>query len=64
MWPEIVGPAIAAQAEEPHFKGDKLYVRVKNPAWRHEIHMQRYTIMVKLNQKVNEEIIKEVIVTS
>lgn len=63
-WPEVVGSAVAAQAEDIHFKGDTLYVRVKNPAWRHEIHMQRFSITQKLNRRVKEDIIKEIIVTS
>lgn len=61
-WPDIVGLAIAEQTENLHFKGDKLFLQIANPAWRHEVHMQRHTIAAKLNRKVNEKIIREIIV--
>lgn len=62
QWPKIVGDAIARQSENIHFEGDRLIVTVKNPAWRQELHMQRYAITKKLNRSVKEEIIKEIIV--
>ena len=64
LWPETVGSAIANQCENLHFEGDRLIVHVKNPIWRHELHMQRYSITQKLNHSVKEEIIKEIIVRS
>lgn len=64
FWPEVVGSAIANQSENIHFEGSKLIVHIKNPAWRHELHLQRYSIAAKLNQSVNEKIIKEIIIRS
>ncbi|HKJ33825.1 MAG TPA: DUF721 domain-containing protein [Balneolales bacterium] len=64
QWPAIVGDAIAKQSKNLHFEGDKLIVTVRNPAWRQELHMQRYAIAKKLNDSVKEEIIKEIIVRS
>lgn len=62
LLPDYVGPTIAGQCEDVHFEGNKLVMRIKNPGWRHELHMQRYTIARQLNRKVKEEIIKEIIV--
>ncbi len=64
LWPRTVGPNIAEQAENVHFKNDKLFIKVQNPAWRHEIHMKRFTIAKKLNDQVGEKIIKEIVVRS
>lgn len=64
QWPDVVGDAIAKQSENLHFEGDKLVVKVKNPIWRQELHMQRYAIAQKLNKSVQEDIIKEIIVRS
>lgn len=64
QWSEIVGDAIARQSENLHFEGDKLIVKVRNPVWRQELHMQRFAIANKLNKSVNDDIIKEIIVRS
>lgn len=64
LWEETVGEAIATQTENLHFKNGKLVVRVKNPAWRQEIHMKRFSIAKKLNTQVGEKIIKEIVVRS
>jgi predicted nucleic acid-binding Zn ribbon protein len=62
FWPEVVGKAIAKQTERIHFEHGKLVVHVKNPAWRNEIHRQRFSITKKLNKKVGDDIIKEIVV--
>lgn len=64
IWPEIVGESIAQQTENLRFKHGKLILNVKNPAWRHEIHMKRFSIAKKLNDQVGEKIIKEIVVRS
>lgn len=64
LWNTTVGEAIAGQTENLYFKDDRLIVKVKNESWRHEIHMNRYSIARKLNSEVGEEIIKEIIVRS
>ena len=64
LWARTVGPNIAEQAEDVHFENGKLVIKVKNPAWRHEIHMKRFSIASKLNEQVGEKIIKEIVVRS
>lgn len=64
LWPETVGTAIAEQTRNIHFEHGNLVVHVKNPAWRNEIHMKRYSIAKKLNDKVGEKVIKEIVVRS
>lgn len=64
LWSRTVGPGIAEQTENVYFKNDKLIIKVKNPAWRHELHMKRFSIAKKLNDQVGEKIIKEIVVRS
>lgn len=60
--PEAVGKAIAKQIEKVHFERENLVVHVRNPVWRNEIHKQRFSIIQKLNKKVGDDIVKEIIV--
>lgn len=64
LWQNTVGERIAEQAENVHFERNNLVIHVKNPAWRQEIHMKRFSIAKKLNDKVDEKIINEIIVRS
>lgn len=62
VWPDVVGEKIASVTKNLHFEGDRLVMEVDNPAWRHEIHANRYSIAKKLNDKVDAKIVKEIIV--
>lgn len=64
LWDRTVGERIAEQTENIHFEHGNLVVHVKNPAWRQEIHMKRYSIAKKLNEEVDEKIVKEIVVRS
>ena len=64
IWAKAVGEAIAEKTEKIYFKNGKLVIHVKDPAWRHEIHMQRYQIRQKLNREVEDEIVEEIVVRS
>lgn len=62
LWSDIVGEAITEQTENIHFEHGNLVIHVKNPAWRNEIHMKRFNIAKRLNDKVGEKVIKEIVV--
>lgn len=64
IWRQTVGERIAEETENIHFEHGNLIVHVKNPAWRQEIHMKRFSIAKRLNDKVDEKIIKEIVVRS
>lgn len=64
IWKQTVGERIAEETENIHFERGNLVVHVKNPAWRQEIHMKRFSITKKLNDKVGEKIIREIVVRS
>lgn len=62
VWEEVVGPRIAEHAEDVHFEGNKLVLKVKNAVWRHEIHANRFSIAKRLNAKVKGQIVGDIIV--
>lgn len=64
LWDETVGERIAEQTTNVHFEYGNLVIHVKNPAWRQEIHMKRFSIAKRLNDKVDDKIIKEIVVRS
>ena len=61
-WPEVVGKKIAAVTKKIHFDGSTLVVHVKNEAWRYEIHANRYAIAKKLNDRVDSDVVKDIVV--
>ncbi len=62
FWSEVVGEQVAKATKEISFEGDKLVIRVINDAWRHELHMNRFSIKKRLNSRVGSEVVKEVVV--
>lgn len=64
LWPQIVGDKIAKATIKLKFEGEKLVVYMESEAWRHELHMNRYSIMKKLNDRIEFNLIKEIIVKS
>ena len=62
VWPEIVGEKIAVVSKNLHFEGNRLVLEVDNSAWRHEIHMKRFSIVKRLNEKVGSKVVQEIIV--
>lgn len=63
-WEEVVGKRIASEAEDLHFEGNKLVMKVRNPSWRHELHANRFSIAKKLNAKVKGKVVQDIIVRS
>ena len=61
---QVVGKTMAKQVTQLYFKNDTLLVHVPAPGWRHEMHMQRFSIRKKLNEAVKEDIIHEIRVLS
>ncbi|MEX2572883.1 MAG: DUF721 domain-containing protein [Balneolaceae bacterium] len=62
FWREVVGEQVANATRDLSFEKNNLAVKVESEAWRHEVHMSRYSIKKKLNDKVGSAAIKEIIV--
>ncbi len=61
-WPDVVGEKISNITKELYFEGPRLIVKVTSEAWRYELHANRYSIAKKLNNYVESDVIKEIIV--
>lgn len=64
IWAEIVGERIAEHTEDLHFEGDKLACKVQNQVWRHEIHANRFSIAKRLNERMQGQVVADIIVRS
>lgn len=61
-WPDVVGEKISNITKELYFEGPRLIIKVTSEAWRYELHANRYSIAKKLNNYVESDVIKEIIV--
>ncbi len=62
VFPNTAGPRVMEQVEDFWFKGTKFFIKVKDQAWRQELHFQRNMLKRKLNDSVREPIIEEIII--
>lgn len=62
VFEKVVGSRIYEQVDSVWFKDDILFVKVRNQAWRHELHFQRESIRYRLNRRVKEDIITKVVI--
>ena len=62
IWPEVVGENINAATKKVRFEGSKLIVKVTSEAWRYELHANRFSVAKKLNERVESNVVKEIIV--
>lgn len=61
IWSEKIGAPLNEHIRDVRFQGDRLVLFVRDPSWRHEIHMQRHVIARSLNEAVGEKIIRDVV---
>jgi hypothetical protein len=60
--PKITGERINNEISNAWFRDDVLCFKVKNQAWRQEIHFQRFKLIQKFNQEVKDEIVKDIMI--
>jgi predicted nucleic acid-binding Zn ribbon protein len=60
FWDKAVGERIAEVAKPTRISKGTLFVSVKSGAWRNELSMRREEIAARLNEIVNEEIVKDI----
>lgn len=61
LWPEVVGKQISDVTEPSRIRKGKLFVEVKNAAWRNELVFHKDEIIQKLNQKLGASVVQEII---
>lgn len=60
--PKVAGKQISDQIVNAWFREDTLCLKVSSQTWRHEVHLQRYALMQRLNKEVRGNIIREIVV--
>jgi predicted nucleic acid-binding Zn ribbon protein len=61
VWEETVGPRIAANAKPAAYRDSKLFVQVATTTWMHELSFMREEIVRRLNAKLGEKVIEDII---
>jgi predicted nucleic acid-binding Zn ribbon protein len=60
FWDKAVGERIAKVARPTRISKGTLFVSVQSGTWRNELSMRREEIVGRLNEIVNEEIVKDI----
>ena len=60
VWPDIVGEAVAAHTRIIRCEDGKLFVKVDNPVWRHELIFQKPDFLRLLNGRLGEHIVDDI----
>lgn len=60
-WAEMAGPKINAVTKSAWMKNDKLFVKITSPAWRHELHLSRGNWCDRLNDRLDEPKVDEIV---
>ena len=60
-WEEIIGKTIARATKKIYIKNGKMIVYLSSSVVRNELYMLKDEIVKKLNEKIGEEVVKEII---
>jgi predicted nucleic acid-binding Zn ribbon protein len=58
-WDEVVGPAIARNAQPTRLDGDRLIVAVRNSSWLQELDLLKKQLRERLNEKMGRQLVAE-----
>lgn len=61
VWESVVGEAISSVTAVERFMEGRLFVKVRNPAWRMELNFRKQDIQRKLNDSMEKGVVKEII---
>ncbi|MCP4723884.1 MAG: DUF721 domain-containing protein [bacterium] len=61
IWEEVVGEKIAKISKPESVKHGRLYVKILNSMWRQEVHYYKHEIIIRINEKLKREAIKDII---
>ena len=61
IWSEVVGIKLSEVTKPQRVSGGKIFVKVKNDTWRYEIEFHKQEIVHKLNHRLGDEIINDII---
>ncbi len=62
IWEQLMGKTIAKYTDSIKIYGDKLYISTKVAPLRQELIFQKENIILRVNEALNEKVIREVII--
>jgi hypothetical protein len=60
IWNDVVGKAIAINAQPEKIRNGTLFVKVTSPVWMQQLQFMKQMIVDKLNQRLKRDIVKNV----
>lgn len=60
VWPEVVGPHIAAVTTVRSIRNGVLVVAVTNPAWRQELLLRKKDLIANINAKLQRTTVRDI----
>jgi predicted nucleic acid-binding Zn ribbon protein len=60
-WDQLVGTAIAQVAEPQRISSGRLFVKVKNDAWRNELFYQKKEIINTINAALQGHVVMDIV---
>jgi hypothetical protein len=60
-WEDVIGERIGEQVEKSWLKDGKLFVRIKSPVWRQELHLNRASWCRRLNDELDGDEVTEIV---
>jgi predicted nucleic acid-binding Zn ribbon protein len=60
VWNEVVGPAIARNAQPEKSRNGTLFIKVSSPVWMQQLQFMKEMIVDKLNQKLKAPLVKNI----
>jgi len=61
VWSEVVGEKLSEVTKPQRISAGTLVVKVKNDTWRYEIGYHKTEIVKKINKKLGDDIIEDII---
>lgn len=60
LWPQAVGPQIAAQTQPESLHSGTLFVRTTSSVWVHELHFMKEDILQKINELMGKPVVRDI----
>jgi predicted nucleic acid-binding Zn ribbon protein len=60
VWDDVVGPAVARNAQPLRFASQRLVVSVKSTGWMQELSMLRAELTERLNDRIGQRLVSEI----
>ena len=61
LWPEAVGERISEVTEPCRLNNGKMFIKVKNDAWRNELVFHKPEIIRKINDELGSRVVRDLI---